>query len=195
MFTFERSPKPTLTVDGEAFHGINILEKLEELKKGSKEANQLFQLIASNHQRQMVPRLGFRLTDSSAVMPSKRIVDVGYDLTIVDVFKKATELTTLYETHVALVIPIGFYAEVVPRSSISKTGYMLANNIGIIDPGYTGSIKIPLIKVDPSAPDLELPARVAQLIIKSYVVSESYDATADNLIQTERGAGGFGSTG
>ena len=51
----------------------------------------------------------------------------------------------------------------VPRSSISKTGYMLANSVGVIDRTYTGNVLVPLIKVDKSMPDLILPARVVQL--------------------------------
>lgn len=195
MITFTSKPIPTLAVDGEEFKGINILTKLDELKETSSEAEQLFSLVASIHQRVAFPRFGFRLLAESAIMPSKRISDVGYDLTVVDVAKRLSPMTTLYETHVALVIPLGYYAEIVPRSSISKTGYMLANSIGIIDPGYTGAVKVPLIKISPSTPDLKLPARVAQIILKPYVVSESYDATNDDIHQTERGDGGFGSTG
>ncbi|KAG7394167.1 hypothetical protein PHYBOEH_005561 [Phytophthora boehmeriae] len=125
-------------------------------------------------------------------MPTKHITDVGYDLTAVAVAKQLTELTTLYETHVSVTIPLGYYAEIAPRSSLSKSGYMLANSIGIIDPGYTGTLKIALIKIDPSTSKLKLPARVCQLILKAYVVSEMYDSTNDLKIATKRGNAGFG---
>ena len=145
--------------------------------------------------RHEVPKLGFRLHSDDAIMPSKNIIDVGYDLTIVGVSKQLTQMTTMFESNVSLVIPIGYYVELVARSSLSKTGYMLANSVGIIDPGYTGTIKVPLIKVDQSAPDIELPARVAQLILKPYTVSHGYNANEENLVETSRGGGGFGSTG
>ena len=191
--TFE--PTATLTIDGQVFHGINILEKLFQIRSTSAEAERIFQLAANAYRRHQVPRLGFRLESGNAVMPSKKIIDVGYDLTVVAVSKQLTQLTTMYETYVSLDIPLGYYVELVARSSITKTGYMLANSVGIIDPGYTGTLKVPLIKVDQSAPDLELPARVAQLILKPYVVSEAFDATGGGLTETSRGTGGFGSTG
>lgn len=188
--------KATLSLKkGEQVHGINILERLQSLMPESVEAEELFHQAASVHQRTQVPRVGFSLEDPSAVMPTKKVIDVGYDISAVAVAKRVTEMTTLYESHVKVHIPFGYYVEMVPRSSLSKTGYMLANNVGIIDPGYTGTIKIPLIKIDQSMPNLELPARVCQLILKPYVVSESYDASDDHELETSRGDGGFGSTG
>lgn len=189
--TFE--PTPELRINDETFYGINIIEKLFELSNESSEARALFEQAASIFQRTKIPSLGFCLENNLAVLPTKKIIDVGYDLTVVSVAKQLTNLTTMYETYVSLNIPLGYYVELVPRSSLSKTGYMLANSVGIIDPGFTGSVKVPLIKVDPSAPDLQLPARVAQLILKQYIISDSYQT--NKLVQSSRGDGGFGSTG
>lgn len=193
MLTLTFNPAPLLTIDNEQFFGINIIEKLYELAKESTEARELFEQAASVFQRTRIPKIGFCVQDSRAVVPTKHIADVGYDITVISIFKQATELTTMYETYVSINIPLGYYVELVPRSSLSKSGYMLANSIGIIDPGYTGTIKVPLVKVDPSTPDLVLPARVAQLILKQYVISDSY--TTNELVETSRGNGGFGSTG
>lgn len=132
-------------------------------------------------------------TREDAIFPSKtNVSDSGYDLTVVDIYKQFGQVT-LYETGIRVTPPMGYYFQLVPRSSISKTGYMLANSIGIIDRSYTGSIKIALIKVDKDAPDLQLPCRIAQIIptpIQHIQVEE-----VDNLEETSRGAGGFGSTG
>ena len=68
--------------------------------------------------------------------------DIGYDLTAIDIFKKISNRTTLFETGIAVSPPQGYYLEIIPRSSLSKTGYMLANSVGIIDPDYTGTLKI-----------------------------------------------------
>lgn len=201
MIAFTLDPVPTLTFNDETIYGIGILQRLHQLSAHNPTADKLFHEVASVFHRITVPRIGFRLEDKSAIMPTKRIIDVGYDLTIVKIVQSTTPLntmpllTTMYETYVSLVIPLGYYAELVPRSSICKTGYMLANNVGIIDPGYTGTIKVPLIKVDPNAPDLELPLRIGQLILKQNVISEAFDASGDEVIQTERGRGGIGSTG
>lgn len=193
MFSFTFNPTPLLTVNGEEYVGINIIEKLHELSSESSEARKLFEDVASIFLKTKIPQIQFCLENENAVLPTKRIIDVGYDLTVVDVAKQLTQKTTMYETYVSLNIPLGYYVELVPRSSLSKTGYMLANSVGIIDPGFCGTLKVPLIKVDDSAPDLQLPARVAQLILKQYVISDS--STTTKLIETSRGTGGFGSTG
>lgn len=190
--TFE--PVPTLFINDEVITGINIINRLNELMDTSKEAEELFLQAASIYQLTRLPQIGFRLKDERAIMPTKRITDVGYDLSIISIDRHLSKMTTMFETFVSLDIPLGYYVEVVPRSSLSKTGYMLANSIGIIDPGYTGTIKVVLTKVDQSMPNLDLPARVVQMIIKPYVVSKSYDASKKNEIQTIRGTGGFGST-
>jgi dUTP pyrophosphatase len=194
MITFTLDPVPTLLHDGEVIRGIGILQRLHQLSPNNTEAAKLFQEAASAYCRVSVPKIGFRLEHASAVMPTKRIIDVGYDLTIVKALHQTTPLTTLYETYVSLDIPFGFYVELVPRSSISKIGYVLTNSVGIIDPGYTATVKVPLMKVDPDAEELTLPLRIAQLIIKPNVVSEAFDATEHDRIENDRGSGGFGST-
>ena len=98
-----------------------------------------------------------------------------------------------FDTGIAVEPPEGYYFELVGRSSISKSGYMLANNIGIIDDSYRGSILVALVKINPSAPDLELPCRLVQLIPRQLVLMEPKEV--DELSDTIRGTGGFGSSG
>lgn len=191
--TFE--PTPTLTINDEVYYGINIIDKLHSIMNESDEAKKMFIDAVSIYQRNQLPKIGFCVEDNRAVVPTKRVIDVGYDLTVVSIYSQPTQLTTMFETYISLDIPLGYYVELVPRSSLSKTGYMLANSVGIIDPGFTGTLKVPLIKVDQSAPNIQLPARVAQLILKPYVVSESYLTNKTELVKTIRGSQGFGSTG
>jgi len=133
-------------------------------------------------------------TREDAVAPSKeRVSDSGYDLTIIDVVKKFHNKTTLYTTGIKVKPAFGWYLDVVPRSSIIKSGYMLANNVGIIDRAYTGEIMIALIKVDESAPDLELPLRIAQMIPRKIAHVEFTEVS--DIERTTRNDGGFGSTG
>jgi dUTP pyrophosphatase len=134
-------------------------------------------------------------TDKNAVIPSKtKESDVGYDLSIIKIENKWHNNITLYDTGLKLSIENGFYAEVVPRSSLSKTGYMMANSIGVIDRSYRGNIYIALIKVDPSAPDIELPFRCCQIILRKQIHMEIIEVV-ENLDETTRGEGGFGSSG
>lgn len=132
------------------------------------------------------------LTDPNDVAPARaRPSDSGFDLTLIAERKRYGNVV-LYGTGVAVQPPNGFYFDMVPRSSIIKQGYMLANSVGIIDQAYTGEIMVPLIKVDPNAPDLVLPIKLVQLIPRKW-----YGLTpclTDKLISTERAEGGFGST-
>jgi len=128
-----------------------------------------------------------------AVLPSKgRVSDSGYDLTILHVVRSHGNIV-LYGTGLSIEPPPGWYFDVIARSSLIKLGYMMANSVGVIDRAYRGEIMVPLLKVDPNATDIALPARVAQLIprpIVHFPVVESAELTV-----THRGSGGFGSTG
>lgn len=133
-------------------------------------------------------------SDEDAIIPSKaKFSDVGYDLTIIKKVKDLTSKTALYDTGIKISVKTGFYGEVVPRSSLSKSGYMLANSVGIIDPSYTGNIMVALTKIDDSAPDLELPFRCCQLIFRKHIYADIEQVEMD-FDTTSRGAGGFGSS-
>ena len=128
-----------------------------------------------------------------AVIPTKaHLSDSGYDLTIVKKVKDYSSSTAMYDTGIIVRPPFGYYCEVVGRSSISKTGYMLSNNIGIIDSSYTGTIKVVLTKVDKELPNITLPYKIAQLIVKPMIMCQAkVSGTFDGTL---RGSGGFGST-
>lgn len=134
------------------------------------------------------------IKDARAVVPSKVYHDdVGYDLTIIDVFKVVSPLVTMYETGIAVKPPAGHYVEIVPRSSLSKSGYVLANSVGIVDPQYRGTLKVALLKVDPNASNIELPFKGFQLIIRKNICDYPVMVVAE-LDTTLRNFGGFGST-
>ncbi len=131
-------------------------------------------------------------TSKDAVIPTKaHPSDSGYDLTILNEVKTVGEVT-FYDTGLKVCPPDGFWLALVPRSSISKTGYMLANSLGIIDRTYTGPILVALRKIDQTASTLKLPCKVAQLVPLPAVHFEVEEV--DQLTQTDRGANGFGST-
>ena len=129
-----------------------------------------------------------------AVIPSRaHETDIGYDLTAISQHKVMDNGTILYDTGIAVTPPEGYYLEILPRSSLSKTGYMLANSVGTIDPDYTGNLFIALNKVNKEAPDLELPFCKCQLVIRHAIYADV--KVVESLVDTERGHGGFGSTG
>lgn len=118
--------------------------------------------------------------------------DVGHDLSAIGVAKQISAMTSLYETGVSVCPPDGYYVQILPRSSLSKSGYMLSNSVGIIDPSYRGTLKIALTKIDPSTPEIEFPFRCAQMVLCPYVHFKV--KSVESLDITQRNDGGFGSS-
>lgn len=158
--------------------------------------------ILSDYAKQMVlydinnkPNIKVFKTDENAVIPKKAFQeDAGYDLTIIKKIKDFNSRTSLYDTGIKIEIDEGYYTEIVPRSSISKSGYILANNIGIIDNHYRGNLMIALTKIADDAPEIELPFKCCQLIVREQVLSNLIEIDENNLSETKRNEGGFGST-
>ena len=159
----------------------------------------------NNRDGKSIPCIKVFKTCDEAVIPSKaRYSDAGYDLTIIKEHKRLTSNTVIYDTGIKLEIPNGYYVEIVPRSSISRSGYILANNVGIIDQGYRGNLYIALTKINDETPDLSMPWRCCQMIVKKQIYSklvvcdssDSCDSCGHNEIEkSNRGTGAFGSTG
>ena len=120
--------------------------------------------------------------------------EVGFDLTIISKVKDISSNTAMYDSFISVQPPDGVYFEIVPRSSLSKTGYILTNSIGIIDPSYRGTLKVVLTKINPDAPDIELPNKRFQLIPRTFISNVFQVKEVNNLSNTTRGTGGFGST-
>ena len=142
-----------------------------------------------------IPKCCFIRVDNNAVVPSKENwSDVGYDLSIINKIKDFNSKTSLYDTGIKIQLDYGYYAEIVPRSSISKSGYILSNNIGIIDNSYRGNLMIALTKIADDAIDITYPFKCCQLIIKKQVYVNMEEVTDKSLDNTKRNEGGFGST-
>jgi len=134
--------------------------------------------------------------DVNAIIPSKkRASDVGFDLTLIRKVKDIGSKSALYDTGLIIQPPQGYYIEVVPRSSLSKSGYIQSNSIGIIDPNYLDTFKVPLTRVDDTLPALTLPFTGFQLIIRRPYHGLMVECKQEDLVQTSRDTGGFGSTG
>jgi dUTP pyrophosphatase len=119
--------------------------------------------------------------------------DAGMDLTAtsMEVVDESTYGYVEYGTGLAMEIPEGHYGAIVPRSSISKKGMILANTPGTIDSGYRGEIKVRFKWIHGTA-IYDVGERMAQIIIMKY---PEVTFVEGELSDTDRGAGGFGSTG
>lgn len=100
----------------------------------------------------------------------------------------------LVPTGLSMEIPDGYEIQIRPRSGLSyKTGLMVVNSPGTIDADYRGELKIILGNLGDTAQNIAHGDRVAQMILSP--VTQALFSVADELSETERGAGGFGSTG
>lgn len=140
-----------------------------------------------------LPKINVVKVNDNAIIPSKKNwSDVGYDLSIINKIEDYNSKTALYDTGIKIQVDFGYYVEIVPRSSLSKYGYMLANSVGIIDNSYRGNLMIALTKVCDDAKDIEYPFRCCQMIIRKYV--NTCLEEVGNVEKTKRDEGGFGST-
>jgi dUTP pyrophosphatase len=141
------------------------------------------------------PVIHFVKQNKDAIIPTKtNFSDVGYDISILNVHKVINSKTTLYDTGICLNIPVGYYVEIVPRSSIVKSGYMLSNSIGIIDCSYKGNLYVGLTKVCDDAIEIEYPFKCCQLIVRKQVFPNFIEMKMEEMVESKRNKGGFGST-
>ncbi len=121
--------------------------------------------------------------------------DAGADLRAAEPISLKPGERGLVGTGLALAIPEGYAGFVQPRSGMAiKRGLGLLNSPGLIDAGYRGELKIIVINLDPyELLEIERGDRIAQLVILK--VPDVIYEEVDELSSTERGGGGFGSTG
>ena len=118
--------------------------------------------------------------------------DAGMD--IVAVSMNETDKYIEYDTGIALEIPKGYVGLVFPRSSVSKLDLVQANSVGVIDSSYRNSIKVRFKKLKDDGVCVYVPGeRIAQLIILPYPMIGFNEV--EKLSDSDRGLGGFGSTG
>lgn len=131
---------------------------------------------------------------ADAVIPKyAKESDAGLDLVATSIISNTTFQIT-YGLGIALEIPEGFVGLVFPRSSIRNTELILSNSVGVIDAGYRGELQATFNKsngLDSLA--YNVGDRVCQIIILAQPQIELTEV--DELSESQRGEGGFGSTG
>lgn len=144
------------------------------------------------------PVIRFRRTTPDAVVPSyAHEGDAGMDLcSMGDVTLRPGE-GALVGSGIAVQLPRGFAGFVHARSGLGTKGLVIRHSTGIIDSGYTGEIMLALFNNNPITSDrtfhVKKGDRVAQLVIQHVACATMVEV--DSLDETERGNGGFGSTG
>lgn len=135
-----------------------------------------------------------------AVIPSyAKPGDNGLDLTAISYSYVEKEESSYhnYEFGLSVEIPPGYVGLIFPRSSISNKNLLLTNSVGVIDSSYRGPLSARFKRIRSTAGNdiYTVGDRVAQLVILPAPQVQIIETSPENLSTTERGSGGFGSSG
>lgn len=133
-----------------------------------------------------------KLNESAVIPKYAKDGDAGLDLTAT-AYKVNEKGQYIYTSDLALEIPDGYVGLLFPRSSICKKDLEMTNSVGVIDSNYRGPIKSVFNPTCEDPEIYELGERFAQLIIIPYPKIEFEEV--EELSETNRGTGGYGSTG
>ena len=133
------------------------------------------------------------ISPNGKVPSQKHSSDIGYDISASDDVTLKSNEVTLVNTGIAINLPQQCAGFVLPRSGLStKHKITLINSPGLIDPGYTGELLVPLMNHGNKDYDIKAGDRIAQLVL---VNTHNVDfKLVDSLPETDRSSGGFGST-
>lgn len=177
------------------FNNTNCVDFLSKLYDNSKIRSTENYKLYTDCLGYNVPTCSFVKTLKDAVDPGKNYAsDEGYDLTLITVDKKISKNIIRFDTGIKIQPEAGYHIEVMPRSSLSNSGWMLANSIGLIDESYNGNIKVVLVRVDPEAKDIELPFKCVQMVLRRSIHYLFQEKKVQDINDTARSDGGFGST-
>ncbi|QDG75204.1 dUTP diphosphatase [Labrenzia sp. PHM005] len=147
----------------------------------------------------MTIKLEFKRLDHGRDLPLPAYQsDLAAGMDLLAAVEKAITLTpgsrALVPTGLAMALPAGFEAQVRPRSGLAaKHGVTVLNTPGTIDADYRGEVKVILINLGDSDFQIARGDRIAQMVIAPVLQADIQEV--DVLSETDRGAGGFGSTG
>lgn len=174
---------------------INFLDEINTLlSKLDKEINVSEQNKVNDFNYDFNVKVKVKKLVPEAVIPSySKIGDAGMDLTITREIENTT-FSVSYGFGIAMEIPQGYVGLVFPRSSIRNTDLILSNCVGVIDSGYRGEIQATFKKTSGlDSIKYSVGERGAQIVILPYPKVSMIET--DELSNSERGEGGFGSTG
>lgn len=139
-------------------------------------------------------KIRFKKLDPKAVVPHRaHDTDAGFDLTCISVEEDRRHNCVSYGTGIAVEIPSGYVGLIFPRSSVYKEDIALTNCVGVIDSGYRGEIKAKFRILQPHIHRYTEGDRIGQMIILPYPEVEYEEA--EELSDSDRGTGGYGSSG
>lgn len=132
---------------------------------------------------------------SKAVVPTKGSeYSAGMDLYSVEDYEIPAGGMAKVKTGLAIQLPSWTFGAIYPRSGLAtKQGLRLCNCVGVVDSDYRGEVIVPLYNDSQETRYVKAGDRIAQLVVQQY--EKCFLVETDDLDETERGSGGFGSTG
>ncbi|CAK9438778.1 uncharacterized protein LODBEIA_P30020 [Lodderomyces beijingensis] len=136
----------------------------------------------------------FLRSDKGKVPTKGSALAAGYDLYSSEDAVIPAQGQGLVSTDISIIVPVGTYGRVAPRSGLAvKHG--ISTGAGVIDADYRGEVKIVLFNHSTRDFEIKTGDRIAQLVLERIVNAEIETISEAELTSTDRGAGGFGSTG
>jgi dUTP pyrophosphatase len=138
-------------------------------------------------------KLQVKKLDPNAILPKRQTSEsAGYDICSIEDYMIPPHGRQLIDTGLSITVPKGTYGQIAPRSGMSCKGTHVG--AGVIDRDYTGHVKVLLFNLNSDEfITISKGDRVAQLLLKHISLSDVLEV--EELEITERGDGGFGSTG
>lgn len=136
----------------------------------------------------------FKRTENATLPTKGSALAAGYDLYSSEEATIPGQGQGLVGTDVSIIVPIGTYGRVAPRSGLAvKHG--ISTGAGVIDADYRGEVKVVLFNHSKKDFEIKKGDRIAQLVLEQIINAEIVEIQEAELEGTARGAGGFGSTG
>jgi dUTP pyrophosphatase len=134
-----------------------------------------------------------RLSDRAFIPVKKHARDAGWDLHSPEDIILKPNVVTKINTGLSFSIPEGYYGRIADRSSMALKG--ITNLAGVIDSDYRGEVSVVLINLNSTDYEIKRGDRISQLILTTLYPVHKPLQIVESLENTERGTGGFGSTG
>lgn len=175
--TFNQPPQPS-KINKSHIHTISKMSLEPELKKTK--VNDTLKV--------------YKRSENAKTPTKGSALAAGYDIYSSEESSVPAHGQALVATDISIIVPVGTYGRVAPRSGLAvKHG--ISTGAGVIDADYRGEVKVVLFNHSDKDFKIEKGERIAQLVLEKIVNAEIQEISAEELDTTERGAGGFGSTG
>lgn len=141
-----------------------------------------------------IPPLDFKAMDAR---PDKAVANPAVGVSALGVVTLYQGGNALLPTGIRIAVPNGFEAQIRPRSSLAAKGLIITNSPGTIDSDYRGEVKVLMTMTQAGPVTIKPGDSIAQIVFTPIYEPEFKECTATDFdeLKTERGAGGFGSTG